>query len=490
MTPGNSGGTKGKLLGRLLPVAAVAVFLVLFGTYLTQRNAAARPALTAASVEAAESIDGSAWMAILYQGKRIGWSHTTRARHPEGETVDEEVTLRMTLMGQARDVQTRQRLELDREGTLKTFEFRMQSKPTEIRVQGRQEKGALAITLYSAGVTETLRFDTPEPIVMSGALPRSLVRGGLAVGKTFTRSFFDPSIMRPSTMTVKVEAKEEWKIGARTLDVYKLAQTFNGLESTTWIDADGTIYREESPTGFSSFRTTREDAMKLGDGPSLDLIAAASVPVENPIANPREVRKVVLRLEGVELDGFDLDGGEQTLEGNRLTIDRNAKVPASIAPEAWLKSEPLLQVDDPQIRAAMREATGGLADKAEASRRLLRWVYANLEKTSTVSLPSALEVLRTRQGDCNEHAILYTALARASQIPSRIASGVVALDERFYYHAWTEIHLDGRWQAVDPVFGQYPADATHIRFVVGGLDRQAELMRVIGRLKIKVEKAE
>jgi hypothetical protein len=40
--------------------------------------------------------------------------------------------------------------------------------------------------------------------------------------------------------------------------------------------------------------------------------------------------------------------------------------------------------------------------------------------------------------------------------------------------------------AVDPTFDQFPADATHLGFVRGGLDRQVELMKIIGRLSIDV----
>ena len=35
---------------------------------------------------------------------------------------------------------------------------------------------------------------------------------------------------------------------------------------------------------------------------------------------------------------------------------------------------------------------------------------------------------------------------------------------------------------VDPTFGQVPADATHIKLVEGDLDRQVEIMGVMGRL--------
>ena len=39
---------------------------------------------------------------------------------------------------------------------------------------------------------------------------------------------------------------------------------------------------------------------------------------------------------------------------------------------------------------------------------------------------------------------------------------------------------------IDPTFGQYPADASHIRFVIGGLAQQIEIVRLIGNLGIEV----
>ena len=61
----------------------------------------------------------------------------------------------------------------------------------------------------------------------------------------------------------------------------------------------------------------------------------------------------------------------------------------------------------------------------------------------------------------------------------------------FYYHAWPEVYLDegagrGLWLPVDPTFNQFPADATHLRLARGGLDRQAAILPMIGRLKMTV----
>jgi transglutaminase-like putative cysteine protease len=116
---------------------------------------------------------------------------------------------------------------------------------------------------------------------------------------------------------------------------------------------------------------------------------------------------------------------------------------------------------------------------------LNEWVYTTLEKKPVVSIPSALEILEQRAGDCNEHTTLFTALARAVGIPTRMAGGIVYMDDGFYYHAWPEVWL-GQWTAIDPTFNQFPADATHIRFVIGNLDQQTEIMRLVGKLKVDV----
>jgi transglutaminase-like putative cysteine protease len=129
---------------------------------------------------------------------------------------------------------------------------------------------------------------------------------------------------------------------------------------------------------------------------------------------------------------------------------------------------------------------GPAADAREAARLLNRWTYEALEKKPVVSIPSAVEVLKQRVGDCNEHTTLFTALARAAGIPTRMAAGIVFLREGFYYHAWPEVWLGDAWTAVDPTFNQFPADATHIRFVTGNIDRQADILKLVGKLRVDV----
>ena len=115
--------------------------------------------------------------------------------------------------------------------------------------------------------------------------------------------------------------------------------------------------------------------------------------------------------------------------------------PADLAP--YLRPEPFIESDAPEIRGGGAEGRGRRRPPPrQRAERLVRHVHALLEKKPTVSLPSALEVLRTRIGDCNEHTALYVALARALGLPARIAVGLVYLRGAFYYHAWPEVWVD------------------------------------------------
>ena len=112
-------------------------------------------------------------------------------------------------------------------------------------------------------------------------------------------------------------------------------------------------------------------------------------------------------------------------------------------------------------------------------------MYSNLDKRPVISVPSALEVLETRVGDCNEHATLLTALLRASGIPARLSIGLVYNRNKFFYHAWTEAYV-GEWISMDATFNQMPADVSHVRLMRGNLDKQVEIMGLIGKLKFEV----
>jgi transglutaminase-like putative cysteine protease len=115
-------------------------------------------------------------------------------------------------------------------------------------------------------------------------------------------------------------------------------------------------------------------------------------------------------------------------------------------------------------------------------------VYSEIDERVSEGAVNAVDVLTSRRGNANDQTALLVAMARAIELPARPVSGLVYLNGRFYHHAWAEVFLDD-WVPVDPTHGQFPADASHLRFVVGGFARQLELLRALGDLSLDVLEA-
>ncbi|MGB9879719.1 MAG: transglutaminase domain-containing protein, partial [Anaerolineae bacterium] len=109
---------------------------------------------------------------------------------------------------------------------------------------------------------------------------------------------------------------------------------------------------------------------------------------------------------------------------------------------------------------------------------------------------SALDVLKTKEGDCTEHAVLLAALARASSIPSRVAVGLVYHRDAFYYHMWTELLIDRCWIGFDATRGNGGIHAGYIKFghdSLAGSDALGAflpLTKLLGQIKIEIVKVE
>jgi transglutaminase-like putative cysteine protease len=151
----------------------------------------------------------------------------------------------------------------------------------------------------------------------------------------------------------------------------------------------------------------------------------------------------------------------------------------------FLISTPFMESDHPVIARLSADIVSGVQRPLEKAQKLVAWVHDNIEKRPVISVPSALETLKHRQGDCNEHAVLLAAMARASGIPAQVEAGLVYLNGRFYYHAWNVLFL-GRWITADASMNQMPADVTHLRLVRGDPGKQVDLMGTIGRISLNI----
>lgn len=445
------------------------------------------------------------WRGVYYRGEKIGFTVSQVQATDDGFELQEDGRLQFSLLGATTAAILKTTARVDRSFALESFDFSLDPGTGPMSIKGRLDGLNLSLEIGGSGGTRTETRRLAEPPALMLSVGRRLANEGLAAGTKKQWMVFDPATMKNAPVTIDVGAREVVTAGnRRPIPAFKVQMTFSGLTTTAWITDTGEIVREESPMGLITVLESQEDATALAVSGRMreDMLeAAAIVPVfgrKQQIIEPRDVKRLRLRLIGANLPAEEVSGSGQVVDGDVIETTDTRDLVATPTPndlDQYLRAEPFIESDSPEIRAEAEKMVAGITGTRARAERLTREVNQLVEKRPTVSLPSALEVLRTKVGDCNEHTALFVALARSIGIPARINVGVAYVRGAFYYHAWPEVYIDegnnrGMWLPVDPTFNQFPADATHLRLARGGLEKQAAILPMIGNVRMFVDQVE
>lgn len=486
------------IMQRFIKLSIVGFWLVMVGV-LVQRNLpnqhshpSPSPPLAPTSTEVQSQEE---WMGIYHQDQKVGYLQRRLSPIATGYQWEETWRMRMRFLDTPQTIHTEIRAETDPAFALTRFEFRLLSSGLTFRASGEVKDHTLQGQMVTGNTPSPFSLPLQTPLYLPSATQMTFRNTLLQSGEERSFTIFNPLTMRTEAIHVSVLGTETLTIKGQETLATKVAERLGETTAHAWLDPTGKVLKEEASLGMVLLRESEEDALGGGwqDSTPFDLVASSAIPVRQALSHPRAI--TALRLQ-VESAGDSLQFSfppRQHQTGNTLTVSQEAltalttyRLPQSapqFAPD--LAATPFLQSAHPRVLAQVQQVLGDEHDALRATQRLLDWTYNTVEKAPTVSLPTALEVLDSRKGDCNEHAVLFTALARAAGIPARVAAGVVYLDGAFYYHAWSEVWL-GQWVSADPTFHQLPADATHVKFIEGGPEQHMALLKVIGQIKMEV----
>ena len=476
-------------------MAGTALFL-LFATLLAVRLGVFRRDLPEHAFNPVKGLaERDSWMNILQRGRKIGFSHSVLSKNEDGYNLRENIFMKINTMGMIQDINLHTQANLNPDFTLRTFDFGISSGKFEFKATGKVTGETLSIHTQDSGTPR--KIDMPirkKPYIVAGVVDAALA-AGLKGGELITFDIFDPATMSQEQVLVKVGEKEEISIRGTRQTAVKMLLSFKGTTQNLWIGDNGEVLKEEGILGISLEKTTREEALSgLSLQASEDLTKIASLPSNVIIDNPEKPSFLKVKIEGVELESLKMNSERQTFENRILEIKKESLLGL---PEQsnlnkndikwlyFLKSTPFIQSDNRKILNVVLNIVNPSDPPLVKTRKIMSWINSNIKKRPVISLPDAVSTLENRAGDCNEHAVLMAALARAAGIPAKIEAGLVYLNGRFYYHAWNLLYL-GKWITVDSLFGQMPADVTHIRFSTGDQKEQLDLMGIIGNINIKV----
>lgn len=488
--------TFNRSLFHLLGLCVLLIWIAMIGLLVKKVHVSRHGEEATPATEKAEApLHEREWKEIYLKERKVGYAVSLITSSDQGYYLQEELFLRLNLTGLARSLYTATQAKVDRAFLLKTFRMMMTSGVVRFTVSGRMEDKVLVVTNESAGRRQVQRIPLESAPILSAGLPHLFKTHRLAVGKSYLIPLFDPSTLSRKDMVIKVSAKEAITLNRVAYEAYRLESDLWGKRLTFWVDEKGRTLKEEGFMGFTTVRSSPSRAPRGFETEEIgDLYEMQAVTPDRLLHHPERVTFLQLKVEGMDGANPHLHEGRQSMKGDLLEI-RKERLPSEypslpfrdLPDEATHRLAPEFNIesDDSRMIEAARTISKGAKDPGEAAKRLLDWVYRHVEKKPVLTVPSALEVLRTGQGDCNEHATLLTALLRAAGIPGRLCVGLVYTRDKFYYHAWTEAWL-GTWVSMDATLNQMPVDATHIKWAEGNLSRQVEIAQLIGDINIQV----
>lgn len=283
---------------------------------------------------------------------------------------------------------------------------------------------------------------------------------------------------------------------------------------TVWLDDKRREVCSESDTPglgrMNTYRTTRTLAEKEGAAPALlaDLGKNSFIRLNRAIERPEQADEIVYRITIKDDDDaattFARDARQkvENVHGNTFDLRiRPIREPAEgqddgKAKDEFLKSSYFLDSDNEKVREEAQRIVGDEKDPWKKAQRIEKWVREHMKVSNDQNFTPASRILRDRQGDCRQHAMLTAALCRAAGVPSRTAVGLVyAVEDQtpiLAFHMWTEVWIKGQWLMLDATLGQGSVGAGHLKIAdhswqdIQTLAPLLPVTRVTGRARVEV----
>lgn len=446
------------------------------------------------------------WSGFVFRGEKVGFTRLQIIPAGENFRIQSEAHFRFRFLGMNYQVTLKADDLVRPDLSLIFFHYEQTAGEKSWSLTGEITDFYLFGLLKTGGTTQTIEAWLNGPVYPTSAINLFPVLKGLTVGASYRYLVFDPQMQSVNEIIQRVVDFEE-SHELRLQPAYKIQTEMVGHQVTTWINTKGEAILELGLNGLLITHKEEEtEAKRFLSEASLnkkDLVFDFSlVRTEAPLACPREATFLEILLEGIPgqlpilqgpgQEAFERKEGEKTWVRYRLRRTSDSpprQIEATLEPaglQPYLRPTFHLNSRYPAIREKAHEITSGAPSSLEKVRRLAQWV-ADEVKDEVVDSLSAVEVFETRKGECQAHTMLYAAMARAVEIPTRVVGGLVYAEGiGFLYHAWAESYIDG-WVAVDPTFNQVGVDATHIKLVEGPDWPSLMLIgKVVGRVKAKI----
>jgi hypothetical protein len=453
-----------------------------------------------------------AWYGMYFKEDKIGYSHYLIEPSGEDFIVSSDSLMRLTAMQKTNEVTMKEKVKVRPDLTLIDFQSVSRMNGKDLKMTGRNSGDRFKLEIDLDGEKVNQEYPVEGPLYHSSAISLMPALKGLKNGQTLSFKVFNAEKrgMEPVEQYISMVQGEPGPNGA----VWQVKNTYGRSPVLSWLDKKGLTVLEKALDGalitMLEDRSTAERFLTQKTTGKDLVLDFSMIKVTKPIANAEKSRLLKVKLDGIEPALIAQDHRQRIAAGSGpktkapfevivqtedlaafkqkdgKSNESRGNEPAEKVSDEYLRSNLSIQSDHHEIVAQARKIVSPDDTDLVKVAKLVQWTAENI-KSSTRDSFSALDVLKSKEGECQSHTALYTALARSLKIPTREVTGIVYTERGgFLYHAWAESFVNG-WLAVDPTLKQVPADATHIKIASEDKgDDAGTLLKMVGKVKLDV----
>jgi transglutaminase-like putative cysteine protease len=452
------------------------------------------------------------WYEFVINGAKAGWMSEMIYESDEAyrTVVDSNLEIRrgsqrLRVMSQTQFVETR-------DGRPVEVSSRQTQSAQTVRTNWVFHDDHVAQSVHQGGRETKRELPRPEGVWLTPLAADRFARQRREAGADeYSYRTLDPDNgLTPMTVRSVRAGTSTYAFGDREIPVEVWTTTTDvlPLEITEHFSSDGHLMYQRIPMlgGTMEFRVVeREQALRVAES-APELLVQTFVRPDRPIDRVTTLRRARLRLraQNGRMPSLPSAGAQKATVVDEATVllevdvDRHVATDVQERPE-YLEPSAMVGSDDPLVqklaRSAARRAGDDALKKSEAMRRR---VYGHItRKELETAFASASETAAQRRGDCSEHAVLLCAMLRAEGIPSRVASGLIYVDQfadqvsSYGWHMWTQALVGGRWIDLDATMPErYHAGHVLVSTAAladgSGASDLAAMIMLMGNLEIEV----
>src|SRR4030043_903438 len=213
---------KGKYLFNIRGAVIIAIWLVILGLLVKKTEFNDQPGENIKN--SAISVDSvqREWKEIFLNEKKVGYSIDLIRPIEHGYYIQEEIFLKLNLMGMGMGLYAITYSNVDERFILKDFYYKMNSGVINYNISGKVEGNQMLIRTGEGRRRKTESISLTEPPMIGAGIEYLFKTLKIDIGNTYKLPFFDPSTMAQKEVLFNVVSRGHLKINKITYDAFRV----------------------------------------------------------------------------------------------------------------------------------------------------------------------------------------------------------------------------------------------------------------------------